>query len=299
MYKSAIAASLLFTIGAHADVVSYLIESASTAKWNVPHPAQKIYGNTYYVGVSGLSSILIDTGNGLILLDGDLVQSAPHIEQNIASLGFHLKDVKFIANSHAHFDHAGGIAELKRMTGATVIASPSGAKALHSGRAVDDDPQFGYAEHAGFPPVKEVREMKDGETISLGNVKLVARFTPGHTPGSTTWTWQSCEKSTCLNIVYADSLNSISAPGFHYTAAKDHADTSERFRQSIHTVAALPCDILLTVHPDQSNMMDKLNDLKHTPQTNPFVDKQACANYAADAEKQLDQRIADEKSGKL
>ena len=177
-------------------------------QWNAPHPAQKIFGNTYYVGVTGLSSILIDTGKGLILLDGDLVQSVPHIEQNIASLGFHLKDIKFIANSHSHFDHAGGIAELQRTTGATVLASTWGAKALRAGNVIEGDPQFGYAKEAGFPPVKDVRVVRDGEMIALGDVKLVAHYTPGHTPGSTTWTWQSCEGAKCLDIVYADSLNS-------------------------------------------------------------------------------------------
>jgi len=299
MFKSLIAASLLLAVHAHAGAVSYLIESAATVKWNAPHPAQKIYGNTYYVGVTGLSSVLIDTGKGLILLDGDLVQSVPHIEQNIASLGFHLKDIKFIANSHSHFDHAGGIAELQRASGATVLASSWGAKALRAGHAIEGDPQFGYAKDAGFPPVKTVRVVRDGETIALGDVKLVAHYTAGHTPGSTTWTWQSCDGSTCLDVVYADSLNSVSAPGFHYTAGKGQPDTSERFRASIHKVAALPCDILLTVHPDLSNTMDKLDALKHEPKSNPFIDKQACVKYAADAEKQLDQRIADEKAGRL
>jgi metallo-beta-lactamase class B len=299
MYKTLIAASLILSLHAHAEAASYLIESAATARWNAPHPAQKIYGNTYYVGVTGLSSILIDTGEGLILLDGDLVQSVPHIEQNIASLGFHLKDIKYIANSHSHFDHAGGIAELQRMTGATVIASTWGAKALRAGRAIEGDPQFGYAKEAGFPPVKNVRTVRDGEAIAFGSVKLIAHYTPGHTPGSTTWTWQSCEDTKCLDVVYADSLNSVSAPGFHYTATKNHADTSERFRDSIRKVAALPCDILLTVHPDLSNTMDKLDALKHAPKTNPFIDSQSCAKYAGDSEKQLDQRIADEKAGRL
>ncbi len=249
--------------------------------------------------MTGLSSILIDTGNGLILLDGDLVQSVPLIEKNIASLGFHVQDIKYIANSHSHFDHAGGIAELQRASGAVVLASSWDAKALRVGRSLEDDPQFGYVDHAGFPPVTAVRSVRDGETIALGDVKLVAHYTPGHTPGSTTWTWQSCEQKKCLDVVYADSLNSVSAPGFHYTANEKQPDTSERFRHSIHIVAALPCDILLTVHPDLSNTMDKLDAIRHRPASNPFVDKNACANYAADAEKQLDKRIADEKSGKL
>ena len=195
MYKPLITAALTVFANAHADAASYLIESAATVRWNAPHPAQKIYGNTYYVGVAGLSSILIDTGKGLILLDGDLVQSVPHIEKNVASLGFHLKDIKYIANSHSHFDHAGGIAELQRMTGATVIASTWGAKALRAGHVIDGDPQFGYAKDSGFPPVTDVRAVRDGETIALGDVKLVAHYTPGHTPGSTTWTWRSCEEA--------------------------------------------------------------------------------------------------------
>jgi metallo-beta-lactamase class B len=282
---------------AAAEAAAFVIDSATTQKWNRPHAAQKIYGNTYYVGTEGLSSILIKTDAGLFLLDGDLVQSAPLIEANLASLGLDVKRIKYIANSHAHFDHAGGIAGLQRDSSATVLASPSGAKALREGHAVTDDPQFGYSDLAKFPPVSNVRTVRDGETIELGNTKITAHFTPGHTPGSTTWTWQSCEAGQCLDIVYADSLNSISAPGFRYTATQDHADVSERFRTSIRTVAALPCDIMLTVHPDASGMLEKLARLESALAPNPFIDKTTCVNYAASAGKMLEKRIADEKAG--
>ena len=281
------------------DGSSFVIDSANTREWNKPQTAQKVFGNTYYVGTAGLSAILIDTGAGLILFDGDLVQSVPQIEASIASLGFDVQQIKYIANSHAHFDHAGGIAGLQRDSGATVLASPSGATALHEGHVVADDPQFGYTDVAKFPPVSHIEKVYDGEIITLGSTTITAHFTPGHTPGSTTWTWRSCEGDRCVDVVYADSLNSISAPGYHYLPTKEHGDLSERFRDSIHTVAALPCDILLTVHPNLSDTATKLARLKDQPSPNPFIDRSACAKYAGDAEKMLDQRIADEKAGKL
>ncbi len=298
MYTALLLNFALLSLAA-ADTSSFIIRSANTLKWNRPQAAQKIYGNTYYVGTAGLSSILIKTDAGLFLLDGDMVQSVPLIEANIAALGFDIRDVKFIGNSHAHFDHAGGIADLQRDSHAHVLASVSGAAALREGHTTPDDPQAGYVEFAKFPPVASVKEVRDGEVITLGATKITAHLTPGHTPGSTTWTWQSCEQGKCLDMVYADSLNSISAPGFHYTATKDHGDLSARFRTSIHTVAALPCDILMTVHPDLSDTIEKLQKLAGHPAANPFVDKQACARYAADAEVQLNQRIEDERSGKL
>jgi len=261
----------------------------------------RIYGNTYYVGVAGLSSVLIATGEGLIVLDGGLPQSVPLIEANIAQLGFRVRDIKFILNSHAHFDHAGGIAALARDSGAEVMASPAGAAALRAGRATPDDPQAGYAdskraEPAIFPPVEaKIREVHDGQVLHLGRVSVAAHFTPGHTPGSTTWTWTDCVDGRCLHIVYADSLNAVSAPGFHFLADESHPDLTASFRKSIRTVGSLPCDILLTVHPDLAGIPDKLRQLRAGATKNPFIDSHACTAYARDAEAGLDSRIAEEK----
>ena len=283
-----------------ADPLTAAIQLAVAAKWNHAEPATRIYANTYYVGVAGLSSILIDTGAGLILLDGDLPQSAPLIEANIKHLGFRVDDVKYILNSHAHFDHAGGIAALARDSGAQVVASPSGAAGLRAGHAVADDPQAGYAaagrsDPALFPKVtSQIREVRDGETLRLGRISVTAHFTRGHTPGSTTWTWNDCEEKRCLSIVYADSLNAVAAPGFHFLGDASHADLTASFRKSIRTVAALPCDILLTVHPDLAGMPQKLARLRAGAATNPFVDAHACHDYARDAEALLDARIVEE-----
>ena len=261
--------------------------------WNRPRDPFKVFGNTYYVGTDGLSSILIAGNAGLILLDGGLPQSAPLIDANIRKLGFRTEDIRLIVNSHAHYDHAGGIAALQRVSGASVSASAAGKLALERGEPTPDDPQFAFGREANaFPAVKNVRAAADGETLRVGDLAVTAHGVPGHTPGATTWTWRSCEGSTCRNIVYADSLNSVSAPGFRFTA--DPARVAA-FRKSIEKVAALPCDIILSVHPSGSNMDAKLSRRAGRPATDPFVDPGGCRAYAAQGLKRLDERIAEER----
>jgi metallo-beta-lactamase class B len=277
------------------DPLTRPIVSDAAAKWNLPQTPLRIHGDTYYVGVAGLSSVLIHGKQGSILIDGALPQSAPEIEAHIRQLGFKVEDVKLILNSHAHFDHAGGIAALQRDSGAEVAASPSGAAALRSGRVVADDPQAGFSDN-GFPPAARVREVRDGETVRIGDIAVTAHFTPGHTPGSTTWTWRSCEDGKCLDVVYVDSLNPVSAPGFHFLADATHPDLTAQLRKSIQTVASLPCDILISVHPEVSGADEKLKNLAAKPATNPFVDPQACRAYARTADKLLDARIEKEKA---
>lgn len=268
------------------------IACASCEVWNKPVEPFRVFGNTYYVGVEGLSSVLIASSEGHILLDVALPQSAPIIARNIRELGFRPEDVRLIVNSHAHYDHAGGIAAFQRLSGATVAASPSGAKALAGGSPTSDDPQ--YIDRITFPPVSDVRVVRDGETLRIGSLDITAHFTPGHTPGSTTWAWRSCEEAHCLSIVYADSLNAVSAPEFRFTGDATHPSIVESFRSSIKTVEQLPCDILLTVHPGFSNVLGNLERRKQG-QVDAFIDPQACLTYAANAVRTLERRIADER----
>ncbi|MGH8123554.1 MAG: subclass B3 metallo-beta-lactamase [Rudaea sp.] len=279
-----------------ADPLAQAAQSGAEVQWNQAQTPMKIYGNTYYVGVAGLSSILIRTDAGLILLDGDMPQSALLIEANIRGLGFKVADIKLILNSHAHRDHAGGIAALQRASGAEVVASPSAAKALRDGHVAADDPQAAIAESARFPAAARVREVRDSETVHVGTAAVTAHFTTGHTPGSTTWTWKDCAAGRCLNIVYADSLSVVSAPNFHFLADATHADLTGAFRHSMQTVAALPCDILITVHPQFADIPRKLEQLAAHGAPNPFIDPHACRAYAAAALTKLDARIAEERA---
>ena len=268
----------------------------SCDEWNKPREPFRVFGNTYFVGTDGLSAILIAGDAGLILLDGGLEQSAAVIDANIRKLGFKTQDITLIVNSHGHYDHAGGIAALQRASGAMVAASPSGADALRRGENTTDDPQYGFGKAAnGFPPVKNVKVIKDSETLSVGNLSITANFTPGHTPGSTTWTWKSCEGKECLSIVYADSVSAVSADGFRFT---DSPERVNAFRRSISRLGELPCDIVISTHPSATNLDEKIRKRaaeKGGP--DPFVDH-GCKALAATAMKGLEARIAQEKQGK-
>lgn len=264
------------------------------SEWNAPQQPFKVFGNTYYVGPHGLSSILIKTSHGLVLIDGDLPESAPRIEANIRALGLRVSDIRWILNSHAHGDHAGGIAQLQRASGAQVLASKAGAHAMELGGLDPDDPQYGLS--PGYAPVHHIRVVADGEVLHLGGVDITAHYTPGHTPGSTSWTWRSCEGGTCLNVVYADSLTALTNAHYRYLDSPAHPHSEEDFRRSIATVAALPCDILLTPHPDASGFWDKVQQRKAGVRPDPLVDRTACKAYAAEAEKNLDALLQKERA---
>jgi len=243
--------------------------------WNAPRPPSKVFGNTYYVGVAGLSSVLITSDAGHILVDGALTQSAVRIDASIRALGFKIEDVKLIVNSHTHYDHAGGIAALQRASGARVAASPAAAEVLRTGIPTADDPQAGYGPSTRIPAVANVETIRDGVAIRIGPLAITPHFTPGHTPGGTTWTWQSCEGAACKNVVYADSLTAVAAPGFRYTGDSSRPSIVDTFRKSIATVAALPCDLLIAAHP-------------------AVGEGKTCKTLAADAQRLLDTRVAEE-----
>lgn len=260
------------------------------AKWTEPATPRRIYGNTWFVGTCGLSAILVTSDKGHVLIDGDLEEDAPLIEASIRALGFKLEDVRFILNSHEHFDHAGGIAKLQHDTHATVAARAPAAAALERGRGDRSDPQF--LSGKGYPPVANVRRIDDGATLEVGDIALTAYATPGHTPGSTSWIWTSCEGARCLHIVYADSLTPISDDVFRYSDEAAHPGVLAAFRRSAETIAALPCDILLTPHPDASDLWERLRPGAPAP----LVDAGACQRYAAGAKQNLDARLDKEKA---
>jgi metallo-beta-lactamase class B len=270
------------------------VDCDNCAKWNSPVKPFNVYGNTWYVGVGGLSSVLVTGPEGHILLDGGLPQSAPLIEANIKALGFKMKDVKLILNSHAHWDHAGGIAALQQASGAVVAASASGALGLQSGTNGADDPQFQANPVVHVVPVAKVNIVHEGEVLKVGSTSVTAHMTPGHTPGGTTWTWTSCEGKRCLDVVYADSLNPYASGDFKFSGQGKSPDISASFAASIAKVAALKCDIIISVHPDSTDVMEKAAE--RTPVNNPFIDAKGCRTYAADASDKLVKQLAKERA---
>jgi len=253
----------------------YLINNPD---WGAPRKPFRIYGNTYYVGTQGLASILIASPNGHVLIDATLAENAPVIMAHIRELGFRVEDVKLILNSHAHYDHVGGTAAIQRVSGATVAASPWSARVIENGTPTRDDPQFGLAQD--FPPTTKVRVIHDGEVLRVGSLSLTALFTPGHTPGGTSWTWRSCEKGRCLDVVYADSQTPISADGFLFTKRGG----IEQFQRAFSALERARCDILITPHPGQSSFFERVES--HT-----LVNPDACRQYVASNREALAKRI--------
>jgi metallo-beta-lactamase class B len=262
--------------------------------WNQPFEPVHLFGNTWHVGTAGLGSVLITSKEGHILIDGGLPQTAPLIAENIRKAGFRLQDIKLLVNSHTHYDHAGGLAALQKASGATVAASPEARRALEHGGPLADDPQFAFgAEHNNYPAVRQVRTIRDGETLRVGKLAIHAHFTPGHTTGGTSWSWKSCEGKQCRNFVYADSLNPVSAPGFRFS---DDAARLELFRKSISVVEQLPCDVIVAAHPNLVDLERKVTASKAGTGSTAFVDPQGCKTYAAAARQRLETRLAEERA---
>lgn len=264
------------------DPLTRPIAASRAAEWLAPAPPEKIFGTSYLVGFGGMSVALIDTGAGLVLIDGALPQGAPAILDNVRALGFDPKDIKYILSTEPHFDHAGGLAALARDTGATVVASARGAEGLRAGKHAADDPQLGYG--GSWPAVTRLRIVKDGEVLKLGETAITAVATPGHTMGSMSWRWQACEGGACKAIVFAASLNPVSAPGYRFTS-KPGALFVKAFEESYRKVDAMPCDVLISAHPDNAGD-GRTND---TPG--------ACRAYADRSRKLLAKRLAEERAG--
>ncbi|QNA87015.1 subclass B3 metallo-beta-lactamase [Sphingomonas sp. So64.6b] len=273
------------------DPLTRPIAPESAKRWLGPQVPTRIYGNSYLVGFADLNVALIRTSAGLVLIDAGVPQGVAAVEANIRRLGFRVKDVKYILSTEPHFDHAGGLAALARDSGATVVASVAAAAALRRGTIGPDDPQFGLV--VDFPGVTRVRAVADGEKLTLGNTVITAIATPGHTAGSMSWTWRSCERRKCLNMVFGSSLNPASADDYRYTDPA-HAFVIAGFRRSFAVMRKLPCDILFSAHPSQSGGDEKFTALRKRPVPNPFIDRGACRTVATKFETLLNARIAKE-----
>jgi metallo-beta-lactamase class B len=251
--------------------------------WNEPTHPRRIYGNTWYVGTCGISVVLIATPQGHVLIDSAPENASAAVRQNIQSLGVRLVDIKTILLTHEHHDHMGGLASMQGATGAKVLSRANVVDVLKSGKNDRRDPQFN--ELAGFDPIANVHAFDDSSAIKIGNTQIQHIPMSGHAPGGSGWTWQECEKSVCKNLVFADSLGSISDDSYRYSAPDSLANA---LRESSQRVAKTACDILITGHGTASDLLARLDGAK------PLLEPQACVNYAQAGALRLEDRLKKE-----
>ena len=274
-----------------AIVIAASLATASAADWYAPQEPFAVYGNTYYVGTGGISALLITSAAGHVLIDVGGPKSPAQIVNHIRTLGFKVEDIRYILNSHAHHDHGGGIAELQKLSGAAVLASPASLDILASGQADKTDPQFPGLEP--MTPVAKLRAVHDGEVVRLGPIALTAHFTPGHTKGGTSWTWQSTENGRTANMVYADSLYALSGETVRFSDNPGFPNAQAAVEGSIATVASLKCDILVAAHPELGGLWER--KARQPARGNAaFIDQDGCRNYAAKARAWLAKTLLDD-----
>lgn len=251
-------------------------------EWNRPVEPVRIAENLYYVGASDIASYLITTPEGHILLDGGFVETAPQIAANIAKLGFKLGDVKILLNSHAHFDHAGGLAELKQKSGAKLYASVADAELLERGGKGD----FRWGDEGAYPPVIVDRRLADGETVALGATTLTARLTPGHTRGCTTWTWKTGGHQAVV-------VCSASILDYRFVGVASYPGIAEDFERTFATLKALPCDLFLAPHGNFFDLERKRTlAMRGMGLRNPFVDPIGFSEWVVGAESAFRSAVA-------
>lgn len=255
---------------------------------NQPLEPFKIIGNIYYVGASDVTSFLITTEKGHILIDGGFSETAPQIRRNITKLGFRLEDVKILLNSHAHLDHAGGLAEIKAASGARLFASQADSVLLASGGKGD----FSFGDRLPFPPVKADRILRDDEKINFGGVTLKAHLTPGHTKGCTTWTTTVFEGGRKYKAVF---VCSTTAPGYRLVDNQNYPKIVEDYQKTFRTLRRIKADVFLASHGNFFDLADKIKKLENNAGVNPFIDPQGYADFINETEKAFEEKLLEQK----
>ncbi|MDI9239211.1 subclass B3 metallo-beta-lactamase [Lysobacter sp. LF1] len=250
----------------------------SSDDWRRPVAPFQIAERTWYIGTEGLSALLVKTDAGAVLIDGGLPQAADMLLARMRELGVAPSDLKLILHSHAHIDHAGPIAAIQRATGAQVVSNAESAVLLARGGFGD----LHFGDGMLFPAPRVDRLVMDGETVELGGVAFTVHFTPAHTPGSMSWTWTDTKAGKPLRIAYVDSL---SAPGYQLVDNPRYPHIVDDYRRGFAATRALPCDLLITPHPDASGW--KLRE-STTPTT------LTCRAYADKAERAFDKTLSEQ-----
>lgn len=251
-------------------------------------PPLHIIGNVYYVGAEGVSSFLIATPDGLIVLDGGLPETAPLILKNIETLKFKIGDVKYLLNSHAHYDHAGSLAELKKRSGAKLVMSRADAPWMEQG----GHDLFAPNTHFDMPAAKVDRIIDDGATVRLGGTTLTAHITPGHTKGCTNWTMPVVENGQTHQVIF---FCSTSVPGYSLVHNAEYPNIVEDYRASFAKLRKLNADVFLAPHSNFFDLPGKRARIgKGRP--NAFVDPKEFQAFVEKSAQDFEQNLKEQQA---
>jgi metallo-beta-lactamase class B len=288
MRRALAVALLVVSASSRPELVARTPPAQSDPGWRQPFEPIRIAGNVYYVGTRGLSSFLIVTPSGGIIIDSGEAESVPFIRANIERLGFRLSDVKILLTGHAHFDHVGGHADLKRLTGAQVMVMDADRQALESG--VDRSALGG----PGWKPVAIDRVLKDGDTVTLGGYTLTAHLTPGHTQGCTTWTMETTQDGRKYQVAFTGSVTIND--GVHLINNTRVPAIAEHYARAFRVLHGLKVDVFVAQHGAVFQLEDKARRAALDPGVNPFVDPDGYQRFVTQSEfTYLKQLAADQK----
>jgi metallo-beta-lactamase class B len=264
--------------------VVVFLQVPNPPEWSARIAPFHVIDNIYYVGTEDLAAWLITTPAGHVLVDSGLKQNAAAIVSGIRTLGFKPEDVKFLLTTQAHFNHVAAHAQLKKITGATVVAAAGDAPILEGGGKGD----YLWGPEAGFPPVRVDRRIGDGEVIRIGGVELTAHLTPGHTQGTTTWSLPIRDAGKPLQAVIVGST--FVNPGTKLVRNTAYPTIAEDFSRSIDRIAKMKVDVFLAAHLSSIRGLNKMKRLGTRP--NPFIDPTGFAAYIANSRKAFDAELA-------
>jgi metallo-beta-lactamase class B len=247
--------------------------------WTEPFPPFRIVGNLYYVGSKGLANYLITTSRGHILINSDLETSVPLIRASVEKLGFKFSDIRILLISHAHWDHDGGSAEIKRLTGATYMVMDADVPVVESGGKTDF--QYGNVPTSLYPPTRVDRVLLDGDEVKLGGATLVAHLTPGHTKGCTTWTMKVEQVGKVYDVVIVGSPNVND--GYKLVNNSSYPEIASDYERTFRILKSLPVDFFLGAHGDYFDLQTKYARLKEGAVT-PFIDPTGYKRYVTERE---------------
>lgn len=277
--------------GAFAPGQSSLAQINQPPSWRQPVEPFHIVGNLYYVGSADLTSFLFVTPKGNILLDTGVPENVPQIKANVEKLGFHFNDIKILLNSHAHFDHAGGLQDVKKLTGAKFVASAGDAPELARGGRND----FAFGNRYNYPPIKADRIISDGGKVDLGGTTLTAHITPGHTRGCTTWTTEISDGGKTYHVVF---VCSVTFPGYKLVNNPKNPTLVAQYQHSFKVLRSLPCDIFLASHGSFFDLPGKMEAIKKNPVSNPFVNPDEYRQFLDHWQSEFEAEVKKEKLAK-